>query len=288
MDLVEKVIENQSSTDNMSSDYKFMIAGYWLHRHDLDRSFQTFIEANKLKLKNIPPDFKWKANLDNYLITLQQWRPAFSQINQNNIKNIFIFAPPRSGKSTLEKILSKSPTVKPMYDMINTAGINFEKESVGGLSCSIFQNLFFDSETDLLEQGYGVITSTHPHSIFSVMGLVDKLENSFFIFVNRDEYDVASEIFMREYSEGHNYSYDTKTIMQFISFYRSCEQILESKIPERTFSVSFREIVNLPNETLRKIGGLISSDILSKTYDLKRSDIALESVFRDQFKELIG
>ena len=132
--------------------------------------------------------------------------------------------PSKSGKSSVEHILSESSSVKTLHETIKLSEL-IENTGLARSSHElIFESLFYQSETTLLNQGYKVVTSTNPGNIFYSDYLIDMLPNTYFIFVKRDIRDVSPEIFTSEYNSGNLYSYNANEILKYLDvYYRACE-----------------------------------------------------------------
>ena len=98
-------------------------------------------------------------------------------------------------------------------------------------------------------QGFKVITTTNPHSIFHAIDIAEKVPNSFFIFIKRDQIDVASEIFRSHWSGGHEFAYDPKTIFRLIEFYTETAEIFLEKLVKNSISIEGKDIVTV--ETIK-------------------------------------
>jgi hypothetical protein len=214
------------------------------------------------------------ANYSAFEKSLEKRQLKLAPQNSNKLMKIFILAPPRSGKSQLEALLSKSQLVKPLSDAIKLQK-DFEKIA--------FEQLFFLDETHLRQQGFHAITTTNPHSIFKATDIAGQIPNSFFIFINRDKYDVASEIFRTDWITSHEFAYDPNNIFRLIEFYKNASDAFLEKLPKNSISISFEEILYHPNDALHQIEELISIQFDLKNIDFTKSKIPLRSVFRKHF-----
>jgi hypothetical protein len=79
------------------------------------------------------------------------------------------------------------------------------------------------------------------------------LNNSFFIFVKRNRIDIASEIFIKEYTRGHFYSYDHSSIIKYLDSYEYIWEVIKQKVPQLTIEISFDDMLADPLETIKKI-----------------------------------
>jgi hypothetical protein len=154
------------------------------------------------------------------------------------------------------------------------------------LSEILFENLFSKSEGKLFNQGYKVVTSTNPGSIFYSDYLMDMLPNAYFIIVKRDLRDVSPEIFTSEYRRGNLYSYDTNEISKYLDVYNKICETLALKVPDRCLTVSFEDIIQAPEDVADRISRLVGSSL--RVNHLKRNVARLEyeSLFRNHYAAL--
>ena len=138
-----------------------------------------------------------------------------------------------------------------------------------------------------MDEGYKIVTITHPHSIFALQTIADKLPNSFFIFVNRDKYDVGSELFKSNFTEGHEYSYDPEDILNFIDFYKTFCGLFKLKVPQKTMQLSFDRIINEPESVFTLVSEFSSISLQPRVSNLPAPRILSKSLFRDYFKNVI-
>ena len=227
-----------------------------MHSNRLDLAFDKFVQANNKKIISSSKLEAMNTNHSTFEKTLKKWQLKLAPKDSNKLTKIFILAPPRSGKSQLETLLSKSQVVKPLSDAIKFQK-NFERIT--------FEQLFGLDETCLCQQGFHAITTTNPHSIFKAMDIARQLPNAFFIFINRDKYDVASEIFRSDWITGHEFAYDPNNIFRLIELYKNASDTFIERLPNNSISISFEEILYQPNEALRQIEELYFNSIWPRT-----------------------
>ncbi len=262
-----------------SSELKFLEANYLMHDDRLDLAFDTFCEANNKKLISAENFEALDANYHTFEKKLKSWKLDFVPNDNKKLIKIFILAPPRSGQSQLETLLSKSQIIKPLSDAIKlqTDSTNYS-----------FEEIFFQNEMHLRGQGFKVITTTNPHSIFHAIDIAEKIPNSFFIFIERDKIDVASEIFRSHWKKkGYEFAfaYDPKNICRLIKFYTETAEIFLEKLVKNSISISFEEILFEPKNVVSMIEKLCSISCDLQELDFTKSQIPVSSVFRNQFQE---
>ena len=274
VNIANNFLENYSDKIKNDSKLDFLEANYLMHSNRLDLAFDKFVQANNKKLISSSKLEAMNTNHSTFEKTLNRWQLELAPKDSNKLTKIFILAPPRSGKSQLETLLSKSKVVKPLSD-----AIKFQKS----FERITFEQLFGLDEKCLCQQGFHAITTTNPHSIFKAMDIARQLPNAFFIFINRDKYDVASEIFRSDWITGHEFAYDPNNIFRLTELYKNASDTFIERLPKNSISISFEEILYQPNQALRQIEECISIQFGLKHLDFTKSKIPLRSVFQKHF-----
>ena len=125
--------------------------------------------------------------------------------------------PSKSWKSSVEYILSESSYVKTLHETIKHSELIENTGLAKSSNELIFETLFSQSEVKLFDEGYKIITSTNPASIFYSDYLLDMLPSAYFIIVKRDPRDISPEIFTSEYNMENFYSYDVNEIKKYLN-----------------------------------------------------------------------
>ena len=288
LDLCENVFGTLDDSLEHQIKYFFFQGNLLKHRGFLDQSFGMFCKANKLKLGLSKDKVKVaaKKNIDS-LMRIKKWVPNLPKLEGKGLMKLFLMGSSKSGKSSLEQILSKSSYVKTLYEIIEHNELlkdNGYREDTNEL---LFEDLFSQSEGKLLDEGYEMVTSTNPGSIFYSDYLIDLLPNAFFIIIKRDPQDVSPEIFTAEYKSENIYSYDANEISRYLDvYYRVC-QSLASKVPKRCLTVSFEDIVKDPEYVVGQVSKLIGRALNVKYSEQDNASLEYESLFRTHYATMI-
>ena len=291
LDLCEKIFRVPGDELEHKIKY-FFFRGYLLkHRGLMDQSFNNFCKANKLKLEDSKDKVmvEGKQNID-HLVRIKKWVPNIPDLTRDRLKKIFIMGPSRSGKSYAEHVLRGSSNVKALYEGIRNIEILKNNYYEKGLCERVFQNLFSQSEAQLLHQQYKVVTSTSPESIFYSDYLMDMLPNTYFIIVKRDPRDVSSEIFTKEYLRKNLYSHDPNDISKYLGVYNEICETVSLKIPNRFLTVNFEEIIKAPADFVDRVSNLVETKFevkhLKRNIDSFKPESAFRNYYADMNKEL--
>jgi hypothetical protein len=181
--------------------------------------------------------------------------------------SLFIVGPSRSGKTTLERLISTLDGIKQGYEshLVDRA-VRRASQLSGLLTLSTLTDLpkSLDSEfrKHYLEELHGVagtskiFTNTHPGMIHSVGRVALALSNSRFIFVKRDVHDLVFRIFGKKYKSGNFYSYSVKTIVDYISWYNEMIDIWCEKLPAVTRVIHYEGMIADPRSALQAVADL--------------------------------
>ena len=288
LNLCEKAVGTLDNSLEHQIKYFFFQGNLLKHRGFLDQSFVMFCKANKLKLGLSRDKVKVaaKKNIDS-LMRIKKWVPSLPQLAGKGLTKLFIMGPSKSGKSSLEHILSKSSYVKTLYETIEHNQLIKDNGYRGDTNELLFENLFAQSEGKLLNESYEVVTCTNPGSIFYSDYLIDMLPDTYFIIIKRDLKDVSPEIFTTEYKTENIHSCDANEISNYLDvYYRIC-QSLALKVPERCLTVSFEDIIGAPEYIVGQVSELISKALNVKYSEQDNASLEFESLFRTQYATMI-
>ena len=222
------------------------------HKGLTKASFDAICIFNKMKVQSLSAKIQEEqSSNDAYLEKLEKWTPKPSAENISLLKKVFIIGPSRSGKTSLELLLSASSRVEPLGEAID----------IGYKKSFDFDDLFYKSEKKIKSDGRDMIVSTRPSTINYVMELYEQLPDCYFIFVDRMHDTVKSEIFFTNYRDRNYYSYNKNSLNNYMNFYKKAVDILHSKIKSRVLNLNFSEIVSHPHQELRKIETFLTVDL---------------------------
>ena len=288
LNLCEKAVSALDKSLEYQVKYFFFRGNLLKHRGFLDQSFGMFCKANKIQLGLSKDKVKVaaKKNIDS-LVRIDKWMPNLPQLAGKGLKKLFIMGPSKSGKSSLEHIFSESSCVKTLYEVIEHKELMKDNEYGRDTNGVIFENLFSHSEGKLVREGYELVTSTNPGSIFYSDYLMDMLPNTYFIIIKRDPQDISPEIFTTEYKSENIYSYDANEISKYLDVYYKVCQSLAMKVPDRCLTVSFENIIKAPENVVNQVNKLIGSALNVKHEKRNIASFEYKSLFRTHYSRMI-
>ena len=244
LELNKKLSLISANIDDQSQKL-FFEANLFSHQGMYEEAFKIFVDANSLKSEEIILSAKSaQKQYDAAINRISRWSVNLQYEEKALVKKLFLLGPSRSGKSTLEKLLTGSPNVCPMFENINLQATGESERSTEEFQKPSMANLFYHDEKSLYKLGYNLFTSTRPEPMFQIDRLIDTLSNSFCIFVKRNWTDIASEIFTREYRKENFYSYDHSSIFEYLDTYEAIWEIIRQKVPHLTLEISFEDILS--------------------------------------------
>ena len=287
LNLCEKAFDIIDDSLEYKIKYFFFQGNMFKHRGLIEQSFNLFCKANKLKLEGSKDRIivDAKKNSDS-LMRIDKWMPSPPALAGKRLAKLFIVGPSKSGKSSVEHILNESSHVKALWERIKFNELIKNNGCGKNLSEGLFENLFSKSEGKLFNQGYKVVTSTNPESIFYSDYLMNMLPNAYFIIVKRDILNLSPEIFTSEYNRENLYSYDVNEISRYLDVYNRICETLALKVPDRCLTVSFENIIQAPEDVVDQISRLVGSSL--RVDHLKRNvaSFEYESLFRNHYAAL--
>jgi len=176
--------------------------------------------------------------------------------------SLFIIGPSRSGKSTLEQLVTTLEGVKCGYENPSVErAVRRTFQSEGLLTTSDFEMLppgLYPQCRDIylgeLAQRVGsatVFTNTTPGNIYVAPLMAATFPNLRFIFLKRDMTDNVLRIFQRKYHKGNPYSYDLKATRDYVAWYHQMIDLMAKKLPDIVRIVHYEDMIADPAAALR-------------------------------------
>jgi tetratricopeptide (TPR) repeat protein len=206
---------------------------------------------------------------------------------------ILILGPSRSGKSTLESLLSTSGLIRgdesnlvatTVRDTLQTFGL-VPFTSAQALPKHVrdaFCALYRERVGTLAKDGFG-ITITNPNLISDIPYLVALVPNLQLIFTDRDTDDLVFSIYQKHYARGNAYSYSLRTARAYVDWYRSMASVLSTRVPQLSLSFSYADLIERPGDVVRSVGKKIGRNIvLSKEYLVQGDGRGCSTPYKDR------
>jgi len=218
------------------------------------------------------------ARQQELLALTERQRASLARLRETSVKladtgengrspiSLFILGPSRSGKTTMEQLVSTLDGVKRGYEnpsVDKTVRRTFQTAAlpVGKLENlpSRLYPLWCDHYLKELRRRAGpamVFTNTSPGRIHDVALMAAIFPNTRFIFMKRNVEDNVLRIFMRRYARGNVYAYDLKATRDYVLWYHQMVDLLAEKFPEIVRVVHYEDMVVRPAVALRAAADL--------------------------------
>ena len=176
--------------------------------------------------------------------------------------SLFILGPSRSGKTTMESLVSALPGVKRGWESeVMEIAVRRTLQAAGYLPHRMFEVLPPKLEAqcreiyleDLARRAGSatVFTNTHPARIHDAARVAATIPNVRFIFIKRNVEDNMLRIYMQKYAAGHADSYDLKAIRDGLAWYHEMIDLLAAKLPDVSRVITYEDIVADPTAAIR-------------------------------------
>lgn len=257
-------------------DDKYTMAGLSFVRAScLERLGQHKEAWDVLVEANAPLAKRYEASAQHYTEQMEvmvskcrHWHPRVTDENKENDNtplSLFILGTSRSGKTTMERFIGTLPGIEMLQEFNHVRSTaRYVSQCTGLLTINNLCNL--PKELDpIIAETYkarllksagdaDIVTVTASGAITDVGRLLDCGIKSKFIFIKRDDNDVAFRIFGQLYMQNTNvYAYDLKDIYSHISNYKILIDNWLEKLGNQAILVNYEDMVSNPAKTLKRV-----------------------------------
>lgn len=268
VDLLEELDTYTNGPDLSDSD-PTMIA--FVRASALDKAerhqeaWDTLTQANNLMLKTSKESAERTRERQTNVLNLLRTnpvKPAKDAEEESSPTMLFILGPSRSGKTSMETMVSTLEGVKRGYEnpCVDIA-IRQTFQGAGLLTNRFFEVLppqlypqcrkIYLEELNKRSGDAKVFTNTHPSRVNDAALMSIVFPNTKFIFVKRNSDDIAFRIYLRHYQNENSYSYDMGMIREHIDWYHEMMDLMEKKNPENVRIVHYEDMVDDPIAALK-------------------------------------
>jgi len=189
--------------------------------------------------------------------------------------SLFILGPSRSGKTTMEQLVTTLDGVKRGYENPSVEkAVRRTFQSAGLLTSNQLEMLppyhypqCRDIYLEELAQRVGparVFTNTHPAHIHAAPLMASTFPNARFIFLKRNTTDNILRIFQRKYHNGNAYSYDLKATSEYVAWYHQMIDLMAQKLPDIVRVVHYEDMIADPAAALQVAADLCGLPMTDK------------------------
>lgn len=283
--------------ENEQAKFAFFRANIHDRLGEYNEAWWWFEQANAVIHRTVAgkcrENARWQAN------SLQALRGAALKPAAPDAEaktSLFILGPSRSGKTTAEAILARSPLVRAGYEnpgfknAVNTTfqGHGFVPTFQLSLLPDQLQADFRERYAAELSRRAGeaeIFTDTSPVKIHDAARIWTTIPNAKFIFVLRDRIDLALRIFQTHYSSGNFYGYDLSAIFEHIDWYADMIETLSAQLSGDCMTVRYEDIVSDPDGFVIAAERLLGRDLEINSDVCIEGDVGAAKPYSDPILE---
>ena len=234
----------------------FILARIYHVTGNYEKAWQTARAANLCKRDQVRAEREKDRHWEQKILDWSRSGnfPASSGLPHTKSIPLFILGPSRSGKTTLETLLSNVHGVRRGYEnKLLSNAVSKANSSSGRLPSGFLPFLpdsllpaFFHNYHRLIEKrssGSSVFTTTTPGLIAYVPSILAALPGAKFVLMRRSSLDLLVRTYFKSYRSGHYHAYDPNWIIEYIDWYEQLSQQWEKVFPGSVRILSYEELV---------------------------------------------
>ena len=268
---LEKHIDYLSNKDLEDGEH-FVLANLHHKKGNYDLAWVMWAKGKELKLSKERNQLK-QLEQDNIICLEEHKKYKTPAKTSRSFKEpvFFILGPSRSGKTTLENVLSKSLNLKSGYEstlfddvfknVVEDSGLPYQKNYNFSILTNQMIDLFkigIDHYLENFSKGSNGFSITTPDAIYELLSYMHNFDNVYFIHVCRNLDDHIFKIFTKNYKEGNEYAQSIESIKNYINWYRQMADIILSAYPQRSLRINYENIIDNPDGIVQQISNMCS------------------------------
>lgn len=297
-----KRVEGLSAVDPSYTHLHFALGKIYADCGEYGKSFEHYRRANDAHKANNPyrpeqVESTLKRNAGFFNQLLFKNNPEFRGTDDNT--PIFIVGMPRSGKTLLESLLTRHPSIHGagelhvIRDMVNALATHptpypaclagFPQADVAKLSAR-----YLLRARAYAPEGTVYIVDTMPTN-FLHLGLIHLLlPNAKIIHCRRNALDSCLYSYFKYFDIGNEYSYDLKSLAHYYRHYQALMDHWQSALPKPILTVDYESLVRDTQSTLDRVTGFLSIDSVTPDVTLHDSEIDIWKHYEPYIESLMG
>jgi len=268
--------------DRSEDDAEFQISAAFIRSAALDRvgrhaeAWKCAADANRIMRRAMENSLKQLAERRRTsLATLREQKETSERSETDNGENpmsLFILGPSRSGKSTMERLVSGLAGVKRGYENPIVEDAIRRTFQLSALPADTLLSHLPPPAYPLCRGIYlqelirrtgsaKIFTNTNSGCIFEAASIATVFERTRFILMKRNLDDNLLRTYMRKYGEANAYAYDLKAAREHILWYHEMIDLMAAKFPNIVRVVHYEDMIADPDLTLRMAADLCDISI---------------------------
>lgn len=193
-------------------------------------------------------------------------------ISEQGPLSLFILGAPRSGRSTLERLVGAVDGVAKGFDHDLVQGAARETATSNGFLALNFPGQLptsahreftksYARATNARARGADVLTCTNSDLLADLGRIAETVQRMKVVFITRDQDDSAFRIFEQYFADGSNpYSCDVSAIYEQLEFYTQLSDAWAEVLHGLCLRVSYEDLVSDPKATLKRVADFCALD----------------------------
>ena len=308
--LTELEIEQLSSSNwfeqlsaNQKQSMLFALSKHYFKLDNTSVAFEYCHEANALS----GPDSSYRKGVRHSFKKLEHTiiqRKQVAAYSSDSTVPLFVIGMPRSGTTLIENILSSHSDIagagetpylnlalneQNFYANTHLERIayidDFESWTDEQRKCAVDYYLehvsqFANSESRVIDK--------LPHNFMNIAAIVSLFPKSKIIHVRRNPISTCLSIYKENLGEFHSYGYDLNYLVEYYKYYRAHMNRWQSaNIADNLYTIDYEQLVDNPEETLRKVFNFIELPFESSCLDFHKEGRAVKTLSKDQVRKPI-
>jgi len=279
-DLVGELLHRPKLTVRQKTLLNFSAGRIADHQGRYHDAFSSFAEAKKLSTNEFDFDVFGKAVT---ACTSESGAPAGRSPARPKqapaVTPLFILGLPRSGKTTLENLLARrtefaacgevSPRMFVDEDIFVGAQEQLPSNYADRLTNmkSTRQDMYTRQYTEqiceqfFLPETTRYIINTMPHNFLNIRTINKIFPSSKFVYVKRNNYDLFTFCYMKNFKSQYNYTRDFDTFIQYYNMFYEVISHWQNALSSNFTTVSYEDLVKSPDDILNQLYEFLDVDI---------------------------
>jgi tetratricopeptide (TPR) repeat protein len=221
-------------------------------------AWNDLVPANRAVFRRMQEERRARRERERDSLARIRSRPVRPKGDANGLPvSLFILGPSRSGKTTMEALVTTLSGVKRGYENpIVENAIRRTFQSAALITSGAVENMpamlyplcqeVYAEELGRRAGSAKVLTNTHPGRIHETTQIAHVFSNVRFIFVKRNLEDNVLRIYQRSYTRGNSYSYDLKAAREHVLWYHEMMDVLAAMLPDIVRIIRYEDMVADP------------------------------------------
>jgi len=295
---IEKIIKNNNSTKNNIAYANYLLSRYAKKSKNYEKELNYLKEGHKSFFDSRKEKFKLaiKYCFDDVLqISRDAQISKLNNIDDHNVKPIFIVGVPRCGSTMVEKIIASGKDMIPVGEETSVLE-NFinnkilEKQSLDLGNPKDIRNELFNiyNKKGLISKKYdNIFTDKSLNNFFYLRLIKDIYPNAKVINCRRDILSSIMSIFQNNLTE-LAWTHDLDNVFKYFDNYFKITENFNEESPNFMYELQFEKLVNNPEEESKKLMEFCKLPWDKKCLEFyKRKDLISKTTSNVQIRQAI-